>query len=114
MNFGVQEGSHIGFSVVFSKESDQENIAKVIAQLRDDEWDVDFNPTSGEMKAIHKVIKLGTPAIVQGPADPEYMAMKAYNTYQQSYLRHGIEVSTWDDVDDLEHAAWVEAIEGIL
>lgn len=112
MGFGVTDPSYMAFKMVFSEAAEEAAILLVVGQLKDDGWDVTYNPVTREMAASNAIVKVAAPTVILGPPDWNYMGQKVYKAYCEHLCFHP--PLSWDKLGDGEHEAWIKFAKAIL
>ena len=109
MGFGIEEPTHMAFSMTFDELTPPSNIKLVVDQLIDDGWEVSYDKELRKLFAKNEIVKIAPPTIIQGPPDMEYMAEKAYTAYCD-----GFPFPPWEELPDDNRVGWINAMKAVL
>lgn len=113
MGFGIEEPTHMAFSMTFDENTDQGNIKLVVDQLIDDGWEVSYDAELRQLFAKNEIVKIAPPTVIQGPPDMEYMAKKAFEAHAWPVsIDHPY--TEWGDLPELEQDRWFDVATALL
>lgn len=112
MAFGIEEPTHMAFSMTFDEKTDAGNIKLVVDQLIDDGWEVSYDKDLRQLYAKNAIVKVAAPTVILGPPDWNYMGQKVYKAYCEHLCFHP--PLSWDKLGDGEHEAWIKFAKAIL